>query len=62
MTALRLKHMLKPLVTTRTWSPWVVAPKYAHELRVLKRRVAAARLGEAVPQRYSRQWRYEDLR
>ena len=62
MAALRLKQVLAPLLPPRHWSSWVFAPMYAQELRILQRRVAAARLGEWTPRRNTGQWRYDDLR
>ena len=34
------------------WWPWTAAPRYAQELRILERRVAAARLGINSPQKF----------
>jgi hypothetical protein len=62
MVALRLKQVLAPLLPQRRWSPWALAPTYSQELRQLKRRVAAARLGECAPRSYTHRWRYDDLR
>ena len=62
MISRRLKQLLMPLVTVRSRSPWRAAPTYAQELLALERRVAVARLGEGVPQRYIRQWHHDDRR
>ena len=62
MSVPHLKDILTPLVAARAYAPWSPAPKYARELRVLQRRVAAARLGIGWPRRAVRDTRYEDLR
>ena len=61
MNALRLKTVLRPWVTTRTWAPWAIAPKRTNELRELERRVAAARGTVGSAQRTIQEWPYEDL-
>jgi hypothetical protein len=61
MKTLRLAEILLPLIAARAWAPWEVAPKNSQELGQLKRRVAAARLGDGSAQRLPRQWPYHDL-
>jgi hypothetical protein len=34
------------------WRPWTAAPRYSQELRLLERRVAAARFGINAPPRF----------
>ena len=62
MNALRFRPILMPLIAARAWAPWTVAPKYSRELRVLRRRVDAARLGEGSLRRNARPWQQEELR
>jgi hypothetical protein len=51
-----------PLIAARAWAPWAVAPRHSEELRVLERRVMAARLGEGSLPRLTRHGLSEGLR
>ena len=62
MNTLHLKHFLSPLVAARGYAPWAITAKHTRELRVLQRRVAAARLGVSWPRQAVRPSLYEDLR
>ena len=61
MDAPRLKEILKPLIGGQASARWGVAPNYRSDLQLLKRRVAAARLGMSWPRRTVRPLRAEDL-
>jgi hypothetical protein len=61
MKTLRLAEVLLPALAARAWAPWEVAPKYSAELRELRHRVAAARLGDSSPSRSPRRWPCDDL-
>jgi hypothetical protein len=49
MPALLHKSIIGPLVATRAWSKRIFARRQTRELRALRRRVEAARLGVISP-------------
>jgi len=52
MNAHRLNAILPARMSLWVWRPWAAAPRHAQELRLLERRVAAARFGINAPQRF----------
>jgi hypothetical protein len=52
MNAPRFIPLHKARLALWIWRPWTAAPRYRQELRLLERRVAAARFGINAPQKF----------
>jgi hypothetical protein len=61
VSGFRYLPTLSPLIAARAALPRAATLRQWKQLRGLKRRVAAARLGEGSLQRITRQWPTEDL-
>jgi hypothetical protein len=57
----RLKLLRVPQSAARVLTQWPFGPKRTPELRLLQRRLTAARLGVESPRWLARQLPYEDL-
>jgi hypothetical protein len=62
MSGLRLRHFLLSLITVRTHAPRPTPYTPGRELRLLQRRLAAARLGVSWARPAVQESLYEDLR